>query len=242
MVSFNDVLEFIKKEYRNLIPSGSSGYNGDIKKHEIMPRDYLSFCDHELDKNVDTLESKINIISNLKRAFDCELDIFFDFLKINDLIKERNLGLNTRIGFIHQIGLFPKRSIVHIETIRNKIEHEFKKPEIYELEVYYDLVYAFILVIEKQIALFMSMSEIEHTLGSYFQNEEYGVFRIGYNYEKMEIYVKYRKESEGIKSRYSISIKKSVEEFIKAFRLFILIQQNECKVNDEFTINEIMKI
>jgi hypothetical protein len=242
MEPFKLLLEFLKKNYLLLEPSGSSGDSGKIIKYELMPRDYLSFCDHEFENDLDTIESKINIISNLKRAFDCEISIFFEFLNLSAKIRDKNLGINAKLNFINQIGIFPKRSMVKIENIRNKIEHEYKCPELGELEVYYDLIYVFILIIEKQIALMQSLSEIEETLGDDLKNEAYGYFKIGYNFEETEIYSVFRNTKDRANGKYAISIDKDPEEFGRALHLFFIILQNEWKVNDEFTLSEIGKI
>ena len=55
-----------------------------LPKFELYPRDYLLFAEQELDNcQIGTEESTrerhlINCVSTLKRAIDCELDIFLE--------------------------------------------------------------------------------------------------------------------------------------------------------------------
>lgn len=46
----------------------------DPPKFEILPREYLSYAEGEIDR--DSVVSRINCIGHLKRALECQVDIF----------------------------------------------------------------------------------------------------------------------------------------------------------------------
>ena len=182
----------------------------------------------------------MTIKCSFKRALDSQLAILFRFLKIDTEIKGKNLGFDKKTDFIYEIGLFPKSSIQRLSLIRNKIEHEFKKPNIEEMNVFYDLAYAFIIVIEKTISLMNHMSIMQFTLTDTNTNNDYGQFVIGYNQEEISVFIKWRKNNN--RHTFSVSFKDDLNTFKNAFSLLLLIQQNYSFHNSEYTINEIKKM
>ena len=126
---------------------------------ELYARDYLEFAQQELDRK--TVVSLINCVSHLKRAADCQIDTFFHVYNLYNLFKKRNLKFEKKLYFFEAAGVFTSRSLIRFNTIRNKVEHSYEVPKINDLEVYFDLVYAFITILERVTAF---QSEIIWTI------------------------------------------------------------------------------
>lgn len=118
-----------------------------VPDFELNPRDYLQYEEEELDRGTDT--NLINCISNLKRALDCQVDSYLHTFNLLTLVREKNLGINTKLEFLSKVGIFSSRSLSRFNTIRNKIEHEYKATHIEDIDVYFDLISAFISILER---------------------------------------------------------------------------------------------
>lgn len=136
----------------------SGGIDFSFPEFDFYAYDYLEFAEEELDKNTDA--SLINCISNLKRAMDCQLDTFLHVFNLHYAINKRNLKFETKLEFLKECGVFNSRSLVRLNTVRNKMEHEYKRPKIEDIEVYYDLVVSFISVLERTMLLLHAHGEM----------------------------------------------------------------------------------
>ena len=67
--------------------------------------------------------------------------------------RKRNLKFEKKIGFISDIGVFEQRTLNKLNTIRNRIEHDYSVPDIEDLDIYYDLCHAYILALEAAITV-----------------------------------------------------------------------------------------
>jgi hypothetical protein len=67
--------------------------------------------------------------------------------------KKKGLKFDKKLEFIESIGIFSSKALSKLNTIRNKMEHEYSIPEINELDLYFDLVSAFISNIESAITV-----------------------------------------------------------------------------------------
>lgn len=179
-----DILKnFILNHLDIMEASGSSGQSLDFPKFDLYPRDYLKFAKVELDSSNekdDNLIHIINCLSHLKRALDCQLDIFLYHLNLYDLVKDKNLKFDKKLNFLKDIGVFESTSLSRLNYMRNKMEHNYKTPEIEEIEVYYDLVTAFILVLESIVTIFSSRYEIEVDS---IDEDQFRFFRLYYSFE-----------------------------------------------------------
>lgn len=128
---------------------GGSG-EGDhlnLPQFELYARDYLEFAEQEL-SNSSTC-GLLSCVSNIKRAMDCQLDTFFSVFNLYKSFKDKNLKFEKKLEFLREAGLFNSRSLARLNTIRNKMEHEYEVPKVQDIEVYYDLVGAFVAVLER---------------------------------------------------------------------------------------------
>jgi len=129
--------------------SFGTGYS--FPEFDLYARDYLEFAENQIRLN--TIESRINCISNLKRAVDCQIDTFLFTLSLNRVIKKKNLSFKNKLEFIDAIGVCNSNSLIKLNTIRNRIEHEYKVLEVRELDLYFDLVSTFISNLESAITI-----------------------------------------------------------------------------------------
>ena len=123
----------------------------DFPSFEVTPFDYIVFAEKAL--KTDSLESRINCVSHLKHAIDCELDTFLHILNLDTLLhilnpKRDKASVAEKIGITGRIGVFNSRSLVKLNQIRNKMEHAYVEPEIQDLEVYSELVQAFVYALD----------------------------------------------------------------------------------------------
>ncbi|KVD85752.1 hypothetical protein WS63_22400 [Burkholderia stagnalis] len=61
------------------------------------------------------------------------------------------LGVDRKLGFLKKAGIFRSRSIEKLNTLRNRLEHHYEIPKVEDVEVYFDLVSAFVGVVEATI-------------------------------------------------------------------------------------------
>ena len=56
--------------------------------------------------------------------------------------------MDQKLGFVASLGLFSSVSLIRLVSMRNKIEHEFYVPQISDLNIFFDLTFAFIIIAE----------------------------------------------------------------------------------------------
>lgn len=105
---------------------------------------------------------------------DCQLDTFLSAFNLNKIAGKSRLSVGNKIDFLENIGAFSSRSLRRLNTIRNRMEHEYEVPKIGDIEVYFDLVTAFVAVLESILTLgekarlrrFITQEETEDDIGS----------------------------------------------------------------------------
>ncbi|MCY7988575.1 hypothetical protein P8844_06345 [Bacillus spizizenii] len=184
MNKIDELKEFLKENIHNMVIDGGVGSSLPCPDFDLLPRDFLKFAKNELDnlnKNKDNLIHIINCLSHLKRALDCQLDTFFYQINLFNLIKKRNLSFDQKVFFLKNARVIDSSSISRLNYIRNKMEHHYIIPKIEEIEVYFDLVNAFILVLESSTAFF----SIHHTITISLENEgSYNYFSFSYVFDE----------------------------------------------------------
>lgn len=161
----------------------STNGNG-VPEFDLCAYDYLEFADQEL-KRFTTNSAKnrdahalINCVSHLKRAVDCQLDTFLYAYNIYAIFQKRNLKFEKKLEFIGECGVFNSISLARLNTARNRMEHHYEIPKIEDIEVYFDLVTAFVSVLERTAKL-ISVSCLEFTFN---RNKRFeGLFEIDYS-------------------------------------------------------------
>lgn len=221
-------LEVIKNFFEMYISEfqGDGGGGADPRQasFELMPRDFLDFAEKDLD-SPNSSHSLVNATSNLKRAVDCQLDHFLNLLNLDSFYRDKRLGVDRKLGFLDKCGLFRSKSLEKLNKLRNRLEHHYEMPAFEDVEVYYDLVVAFVGVIEGAIPAVGHNSELGMSL------ESGGYISTKFNYEGPEVVIDLRHDGSGLKERYVASIDpeanptEQLERFASFFRVHLLLRQ-----------------
>ena len=153
-MSLDQILEIGKETIK--IAYGSSRV--ELRSHkcrfQITPNRYLEFARKEL-ITAGGDSQKINVMGHLKRALDCQVETFFDYLGILDSARKSLRSAKTKFEYLGILGGISSSSVERLIAIRNKMEHEFSVPDISELQAYYDLIQAYV-VLFKRMSTFPS--------------------------------------------------------------------------------------
>jgi hypothetical protein len=162
MSTESEALRKIVKENlrRFTFSGGSTNLNIRIPKYDLYPRDYLEYAKSDItDSNAKKL---LDCVGNLKRAVDCQIGIFLNVFGLERYFKKRKLGIDKKLELLRAVGIFDSRTLSRLNTIRNRMEHRYEIPKIKDVEIYFDLVLAFVSVLESSIVL-LSWTEMDFT-------------------------------------------------------------------------------
>ncbi len=154
-----EIFDWFNLNIHNIESDGGGGLNVDLPTFELTPRDFIAFAENDLKGDL-TSYRLVNATSNLKRATDCELDFLLTFLKLDDLYRKKKLGIDRKLGFFSQAGIFNARSLEKLNVFRNRLEHHYEIPDVHDVDVYFDLVTAFVSIGESFVSQLMSLREI----------------------------------------------------------------------------------
>ncbi|XTR39052.1 hypothetical protein ACQQ2T_06595 [Paraclostridium tenue] len=190
---------FIKKYYKYLEGDGGRGSVCSIPRFDLYSRDYLRFAQKSLDQGEN--DGLINCVSNLKRAMDCELDTFLFIIDLYNIFKKKNLKVEQKLKFIETIGLFSSKSLERLNKVRNKMEHEYKVPNLIDIEMYFELVEALIRSLQMAGTL-LSLNEYQDFIIYDDDSNEIGYLNLEYKrakeYPTIEISWDIHREKESI--------------------------------------------
>lgn len=154
-----EIYKWFKLNIDNLKPSDGGGLSAEVPTFELTPRDFIAFAENDLKGDL-TSYQLVNATSNLKRATDCELDFLLTFLNLDDLYRKKKLGVDKKLGFLSNAGIFNARSLEKLNAFRNRLEHHYEIPDVQDVNVYFDLVTAFVSIGESFITQMMSLGEV----------------------------------------------------------------------------------
>lgn len=245
--------DFLLNNFSKFRYDYSSGSSLEFPEYDLTARDYLQFAEYELLKmknHSNKLEHihLINCVSHLKRAVDCQLDTCLYILRLFDLCKKKNLGLNSKLDFFKQAGVFSSFSLDRFNKVRNKMEHEYNIPEIEDIEAYFDLVSAFVSVLESMIMCLKIASEISLTHEE-LDKKTITSFDIYYNFMNTpEISYRISKNekiydapmSEHTYEEAFVTVTpKEIEEFPYFLKVLLLLARQDSFVNDKYILQNI---
>jgi hypothetical protein len=202
---------------------------------ELTARDYLEFAEKELN-NTDN-HSLINCVGHLKRAVDCQLDTFLHVFNLFDLFRKRNLKFEKKLEFLKAAGVFSSRSLTRLNTIRNRMEHDYEVPKVTDIESYFDLVAAFVSVLELT-AILQTEVEFSKEGGSGLLID--GHLSIKYQIDSPSILAVWRYKEEDV--RLVAEAKDEIEDFAFFFKALILLSQRWVNLtSDSYLISQLSK-
>lgn len=133
-----NILKKSKLDLTNLIvcPDGGGFLNKSM--FDLTPTDFLRWSKIDIKGGFD--KDFINSLTNSKRAIDCQIDSVLEILGLmkgdkfsnhcTDFMKlfEIDEDVNAKLKLIHCINLAPILLISKTRTLRNKLEHFYRKP------------------------------------------------------------------------------------------------------------------
>ena len=137
--------------------------------------------------------------------------------------------------------MFSSRSITRFCNIRNKIEHDFQRPKVLDIESLYDLVSACVSLL--QLHTYPS-SRSKTAYDVYDGEEEYGILGVEYCYSNPKVVYTFKYGEFGSAEHENdftiIAELKEKEEFVYFFKCMLLLATIECYSNWE-SIEEKLK-
>jgi hypothetical protein len=238
--TLQNLQQFVVDYAHCLSASESTGDTPSLPRFELYASDYLEFAEEELEQyqvagsNSVGEKHLINCISHLKRAMDCGVDTFMGTFGLLSTFRKRNLKFGKKLEFLREAGIFSSRTLARLNTIRNKMEHEYQMPQSEAIEVYFDLVSAFVAVLERTIP-FSQYWRIE-----FWDPEETGSdawIAIRYDYDRPSIAVQWgtgREQQGQVSSELD-----EPKEFAFLLKVFILLLQSERFVSSRYVVRKL---
>ncbi|WP_195576174.1 hypothetical protein [Paenibacillus sp. 1001270B_150601_E10] len=218
---------FLIQYIDELTPCGGGGGMPDLPEFDLYAVDYLDFAQVELEKN--TSVSLINCVSHLKRAMDCQLDTFLFVYNLYNITAKKNLKFEKKLDFLNDIGVFNSRVLVRINTIRNRMEHKFEIPKITDIEMYFDLVSAFVAILQSLIVFTLESSlEYEYSKGS---------FSIFYSSDEPSVVVRIYEDT-GVEYRI-VANTSNMFEFTYFFKVWFLLVQSGGFASNKYILRKL---
>ncbi|MCC5896066.1 MAG: hypothetical protein JJU16_11425 [Alkalibacterium sp.] len=134
--------------------------SSDYVEFQVSPESFLKYAVDDL--RTQDIKGRINCLTNCKRAIDCQIDwiisyLGFDYSNFNEKrypnlnvhmnkVKKETFSsdMSFKIKFIQTMGIAPMLLVSNIRKVRNKLEHEYKTPDIAECQEAVELADLFI--------------------------------------------------------------------------------------------------
>ncbi|OCQ89745.1 hypothetical protein BCD64_17475 [Nostoc sp. MBR 210] len=137
--------------------NGGGGIHLDFPDYELNAYDYLEYAYPLCEEKSDS--ALISCVSHLKRAVDCQLDTFLYVIGLGKLFSKANLKFEKKLEAIALAGIFRSNVLVTLNRKRNTLEHKYSAPDVDDVRVYYELVWAFVEVLESHMMMLNSLGE-----------------------------------------------------------------------------------
>lgn len=226
------MLHFLER----LEPEGGSELSPSIPEFDYYALDYLDFAEMNLRRIADSPQTReaendlTSCITNLKLALDCQIECFLSLWGLRKVFDQRNLSIKQKLEFLKEIGIVSSQTITRFTTIRNKMEHEFKRPKITDLESLFDLVTAVVAILQmtasfKYIVEFTLHSEESEELDENFPRG-IGFFILSYDDKHLKFVAKWHFYTDPPSQNDCLEAPlSSLSDFVYFFRVLLLLNQ-----------------
>ncbi|BAT52599.1 hypothetical protein NOS3756_15390 [Nostoc sp. NIES-3756] len=156
----NDIVkirDYIVSRLEDIECSGGGGINLDFPDYELNAYDYLEYAYPLCEEKSDS--ALISCVSHLKRAVDCQLDTFLYVIGLGQIFSKANLKFEKKLEAIALAGIFRSNVLITLNRKRNILEHKYSAPDVDDVLVYYELVWAFVEVLESHMMMLNSSGE-----------------------------------------------------------------------------------
>lgn len=208
--------------------NGGGGSHLDFPDYELNAYDYLEYAAPLCKERSNS--SLISCVGHLKRAVDCQLDTFLYVIGLGQLFSKANLKFEKKLEAVAVAGIFRADVLVNLNRKRNALEHRYSTPDIDDVQVYYELVWAFVEVLESHMMMLLSLGE------SYWNRQNEDGQRTDYLYVGLKDEVlQFEVESEMLTLEVKIKPidERSVKQFLIGLNiLFLLIRADRMWPSD----------
>jgi hypothetical protein len=104
---------------------------------ELTCKDFLDFASEDLKGQ--SVRDTVNALSNIKRSIDCLFDSLLFAVGFLEDSKRERWAFPAKMTFLSEIGIITPYILGRINSSRNLLEHEFRKPNRLEVETAYDV-------------------------------------------------------------------------------------------------------
>jgi len=112
-----------------------------MSENSTKPIDYLTFARRDLVEG-DT-RALINALGNIKRAIECQLDVFLEMYGLLKLSMIEKWSFPKKIDIVRKIGVVAPSVLRLINAKRNKMEHYHERPKREEVVEFLDVAELF---------------------------------------------------------------------------------------------------
>jgi hypothetical protein len=112
-------------------------------KASLGPRDFLDFAIAD-SVTLNEERNRVNCLGNSKRAIDSQVDRLVHKLGFFPLARRERWDIPRKLKFISQSGVVTPRILRRLNTLRNRLEHEFAPPSKAQVEDALDVTILFI--------------------------------------------------------------------------------------------------
>jgi hypothetical protein len=224
--------EFLRSNFADLEHSGGGGANLRFPEFELMPQDYLDFAEEAL--LIPTQANRINCITHLKRAIECQCETMLHVLNLQS--KGKNANFPRKLEWVSCLSLMPSRSLAELNRIRNKVEHDYAHADDTDLSVFFDLVAGFVASVEG--ALFMIASSIDTEWRENLDDisKRYGSF--GYDFDSRSVKFQY---SDGYSHFVHEQSDDDLDSLLMCLGILFSIIRSQALVTPEYVISRLPK-
>lgn len=170
---------------------------------------YLHFAEADLESNLK--HKYVNALSNAKRALDCQLELLliaFGFYRIS---KKEGWNIPKKLNTLKSIAVVTPRILNKINKLRNKVEHDFLKPNSEQVEDFVDVTSLFIESTKRYIISLPTLLEGRHQIDGKLS------INIELLYKEGRISIKQRTPTKQIEIIEIKSIDSAYIEFLKVY-------------------------
>lgn len=237
--SIEEVCDFILEKWLETYHDGGGTQDPNFPSFDLYARDYLSFAEVELNRYLSTQNHSelINCVSHLKRAAECQIDTFLHVFSLYRFFERKNLGFDRKLDFLNACSIFSSRTLKRFNTMRNRMEHTYEVPKVQDIEAYFDIVTAFVAVLESAISADYCL---EYGIGEEDSERRCKEnFKIEYDFEKPAIVATWGPLSS---SKQLSQDTNNIHEFGRAFRLLRLLSMENSLASDAWVRERIEEV
>ena len=234
MNELKEVCDYIVTRLSKINYVEGSGASLQFPSFQLTAYDYLDYAIPLCSMNTD--DALISCVSHLKRAADCQLDTFLEVIGLGKLFSKKNLKFERKLEVIEVAGVFRSSALVVLNQKRNELEHKYSVPDIEDVQIYYELVWAFVEVLESHMMFLHSYGEM-HWFG-----EDEGQEILSVKFETGEL--SFAVESDSLKKEVELrpTNEISTKLFLQGLNILFMLVRADRMWPEERVIKQLNKI